>query len=111
MRCPSVRSSGPKSKDEAWPSSTLRRSDCAWTLPALSRLVRWTPDGHALAYVEDRESVSNIWLQPLDGSQPKQLTDFKAEQILAFNFSPDGHSLAVVRAARASDVVLINSAE
>ncbi len=74
-----------------------------------SRLVRWTPDGKALAYLDNREGASNIWLQSLDGSEPKQLTDFKAEHILSFDWSHDGRSLALVRAARASDVVLIET--
>ena len=36
VRCPSARSGNRKSNDEASPSSSLRRSDCASTLPALS---------------------------------------------------------------------------
>ena len=46
-------------------------------------------------------------LQPLDGSRPKQLTAFKAERILAFNWSHDGRSLALVREVETSEVVLI----
>jgi len=46
-------------------------------------------------------------LQPLDGSPPKQLTAFKAERILAFNWSRDGRSLAFIRGIETSDVVLI----
>jgi Tol biopolymer transport system component len=70
-------------------------------------LVRWTPDAHALAYIVTRDGVSNIWIQPLDGSQPKQLTDFKSDQIFWFDWSPDGRQLGVSRGAVTSDVVLI----
>ncbi|HVF46630.1 MAG TPA: hypothetical protein VNA17_03595 [Pyrinomonadaceae bacterium] len=53
--------------------------------------------------------MADIWLQPLDDSPAWQLTDFKAEQIIAFDWSHDGSSLAVVRAVETSDVVLIGN--
>ena len=49
----------------------------------------------------------DIWLQPISGGPAKQLTNFKAEQILAFDWSRDGRSLALVRGVKTSDVVLI----
>jgi len=70
-------------------------------------LVRWTPDGRALAYSTSRDGISNIWIQPLDGSPPRQLTDFKSDQIFWFDWSPDGRQLGVSRGAVTSDVVLI----
>ena len=75
----------------------------------LSRIVRWTPDGGAITYIEDRAGVSNIWAQPLDGGAREKLTDFSSEQILAFDWSHDGRRLAVVRGAQTSDVVLFES--
>jgi hypothetical protein len=54
--------------------------------------------------------LSDIWRQPLDGSPPKQLTNFKAERILAFDWSRDGRSLAFVRNVETRDVVLIGNA-
>ncbi len=71
------------------------------------RFVRWSPDGQTIAYASIASGFSDIWLQPLDGSPPKQLTGFKAEQILTFDWSPDGRSLAIVRSVETSDVVLI----
>jgi len=41
----------------------------------------------------------------------KQLTSFKAEEILGFEWSRDGRSLAFVRAVKTSDVVLIEDAQ
>lgn len=70
-------------------------------------LVRWTPDGRALAYITDRDGVSNIWIQPLDGSPPRQLTDFKSDAIFWFDWTTDGRQLAVSRGAVTSDVVMI----
>src|SRR5262249_13507665 len=40
-------------------------------------LLRWSPDGQAITYVDNRSGVSNIWSLPLAGGQPTQLTDFK----------------------------------
>ena len=73
------------------------------------RLVRWVPGGWGLSYVDSPGGVSNIWVQPLDGGTPRQLSNFKAEQIDSFDWSPDGHWLAVVRGAETSDVVLIEA--
>jgi Tol biopolymer transport system component/DNA-binding winged helix-turn-helix (wHTH) protein len=73
------------------------------------RFVRWSPDGQSIAYPNSPGGVSDIWLQPLDGSPPKQLTGFKAERILAFDWSRDGRSLVVVRGVETRDVVLIGN--
>jgi eukaryotic-like serine/threonine-protein kinase len=51
--------------------------------------------------------VDNLWLQPLDGSSGRQISQFNSEHILAFHWSPDGKSLAVLRGHTDSDVVLI----
>jgi Tol biopolymer transport system component len=72
-----------------------------------SRFVRWSPDGQSIAYVNSAGGVSDIWLQPISGGPAKQLTSFKAEEILAFDWSPDARSLAFVRGVETSDVVLI----
>ena len=68
---------------------------------------RWTPDGRALNYIDTVNGVSNVWSLPLDGGPPKQLTDFKADQIFWFDFSRDGKQLALSRGTQTSDVVLI----
>ena len=69
--------------------------------------LRWTPDGRALADIDTINGVSNIWSLPLDGSAPKQLTDFKTDQIFWFDFSRDGRQLALSRGTQTSDVILI----
>jgi Tol biopolymer transport system component len=67
------------------------------------------PGGWGLAYLDSPGGVSNIWVQPLDGSPPRQLSDFKVERIDSFDWSADGRWLAVVRGAETSDVVLIEA--
>lgn len=73
------------------------------------RLVRWVPGGWGLAYLDSPGGVSNIWVQPLDGSVPQKLSNFKAESIESFDWSPDGKRLAFVRVTETSDVVLIEA--
>jgi Tol biopolymer transport system component len=75
----------------------------------------WTSDGKALTYLVDtREGVTNIWSQTIDGSPPKQLTNFKPDQKAAssgmgpYAWSQDGKQLAFARdPGNLSDVVLI----
>jgi serine/threonine protein kinase len=71
--------------------------------------LRWTPDGRSLNYIDTINGVSNIWSLPLDGGPPKQLTDFKTEQIFWFDLSRDGKQLALSRGTQTSDVILISN--
>lgn len=71
--------------------------------------IRWAADGRGLTYIDTRNGVSNLWSQPLDGSSPKQLTDFKTDRIFNFDWSPDGKQLALSRGTLTSDVVLISN--
>jgi TolB protein len=73
--------------------------------------VRWSPDGRALTYIDNRGGISNIWAQPLDGGQARQLTDFKNDQIFAFDWSRDGRSIVCTRGVVTSDVVLFSDLE
>lgn len=72
------------------------------------QVVRWAVDGRALTYIVTKDGVSNIWAQPLDGSPPKPLTDFKSDLIIYYAWSPDGNNLALARGSMISDVVLIS---
>ncbi|HVF47659.1 MAG TPA: winged helix-turn-helix domain-containing protein, partial [Pyrinomonadaceae bacterium] len=66
-------------------------------LPILNIGARWTPDGKALAYIVRQKAVGNIWIQPLDKSPPKPLTDFSSGEIYNFAFSADGQKLILAR--------------
>jgi eukaryotic-like serine/threonine-protein kinase len=71
--------------------------------------LKWTPDGRSLAYVSTATGLSNIWTQPLNGGPPRQLTNFKSNQIWHFAWSPDARQLALARGAINEDVVLISN--
>jgi Tol biopolymer transport system component/DNA-binding winged helix-turn-helix (wHTH) protein len=70
--------------------------------------IRWMPDGRALSFIDNRDGVSNVWLQPLDGSPPKQLTNFTSETIFRFAWSPDGEMIVAERGTETGDIVLIS---
>jgi len=72
---------------------------------------QWSRDGKSLIYVENRDGVSNLWNHPLHGSPPKKLTNFKADLIFSFAWSPDGSQLAMARGTSVSDAILISKAE
>jgi eukaryotic-like serine/threonine-protein kinase len=72
--------------------------------------LRFMPDGKAFAYGIFDNSVGNIWVQPLDGSAPRALTNFTSEEIRDFNWSTDGKKLVVVRGHTDSDIVLLRPA-
>jgi eukaryotic-like serine/threonine-protein kinase len=76
-----------------------------------SGTLRFTHDGKAIVYSVRTAGVDNLWLQPLDGSPGQQITDFTAEHIGAFDWSPDGTKLAIIRGHTDSDVVLIRDSQ
>jgi serine/threonine protein kinase/Tol biopolymer transport system component len=76
-----------------------------------SRQLLWTPDNRALVYVDTRGGISNLWSQPIDGGQPAQITDFRADRIYWFDFSRDGKWLALSRGNTSTDVVLFTNAK
>ena len=73
--------------------------------------IAFTADGKGIAYPIRNGETDNLWLQNLDGSPGKQLTDFKSEYIRDFDFSFDGKRLAIIRGHREADVVLLRDLE
>ncbi|MFZ0759934.1 MAG: hypothetical protein WAM69_08305, partial [Candidatus Sulfotelmatobacter sp.] len=73
--------------------------------------LQFTPDGKGVAYPIRENGVDNIWIQPLDGTSGRQITNFTSEQIRSFDWSPDGKSLGVLRNQSESDVVLLQESK
>jgi Tol biopolymer transport system component len=71
--------------------------------------LHWSADGRYLTYVDHRGGFDNIWGQPIEGGEPKQLTNFEEGKILSFDWMKDG-SLVASRGVIMSDVVLISDA-
>jgi serine/threonine protein kinase/Tol biopolymer transport system component len=75
--------------------------------PRISSAPGFTPEGRNLVYSVSEKGVDNLWLQPLDGSAGRQITNFQSDAIQAYEFSPDGKTLGVMRTHTESDVVLL----
>ena len=73
-----------------------------------SQVIRWTPDGSAVSYMDHQRGTSNVWSQPLAGGPPRQVTHFAAEKVFFFDWSADGRRLALSRGKRIEDVVLVS---
>ncbi len=74
----------------------------------ISAEARWSPDGKDLTYIRTVDGVSNIWAQPFEGGEPRQITRFTEGLIFNFAWSKEG-DLALSRGAIESDVVLIEN--
>ncbi len=79
--------------------------------PRIGGNLSFSPDGKALIYLIRESGVENLWLQLLDGSAKRKITNFPAERIEAFHWSPDWKMLGMVRAHTESDVVLLRDTQ
>jgi Tol biopolymer transport system component len=66
--------------------------------------LRWTDDGQALLFPLVREGTADLWMQPVSGGPPRQLTH--SGHVVAYAWAPDGKRLAVTRQTELRDVVL-----
>lgn len=71
---------------------------------------RWTPDGRSLTYMVLGDLTSNVWVQSINGSAPRPLTNFPKGHILyEYAFSRDGKKLYVARGYQIQDAVVIKN--
>jgi len=64
----------------------------------------WTPDGRGVAYPRE----GNIWVQPLGGGPPRQLTGSADRRPIGFfAWSRDGKRLAITRSTETNDIILL----
>jgi Tol biopolymer transport system component len=73
-----------------------------------SSLLLWSPTGKSIDYVLTQDGASNIWEQPLEGEEPRQLTNFGSGRIFDFSWSKDGKHLLLCRGEVSSDVILLS---
>jgi len=71
------------------------------------RVVRWSPDGGALAFIDGDGGAWNIWTQALGGGPARKLTQFTEGRIATFDWSRDGSRLAWTRINEVRDIVMI----
>lgn len=60
---------------------------------ANDRRATWSPDGKNIAYISDLSGETEVWLQPADGSEPRQLTTGNDTYIRSMIWSPDSRRL------------------
>jgi len=81
-------------------------------LPATTKIdagIAWNRTDNGVLFVNTLGTTSNIWTQPLDGSNPTPLTAFKEFQIATFAINPAGNRLVIARGSRNQDIVLIKN--
>jgi len=80
--------------------------ELAETFDPTNRLARWIPGQRAVAFVDIRTGVPNIWIKPpAAGAPEKQLTHFTSDAIWDFRYSIDGKYIAIVRGSEKADAV------
>lgn len=71
--------------------------------------LEWHPDSKHFGYVDWQGGVANVWMQSIEGGEPRQITFFDAGTINAFDWSHDGKRLVVARVDGTSDAVMIRN--
>ncbi len=65
------------------------------------------PDGSAVIFPELRDAAENLWLYPLNGAGPHQLTRFSSDLIYQFDPVPDG-GFVCARGNETDDVAIVS---
>jgi Tol biopolymer transport system component len=95
----------PTSTGQATVICDLPKCTSRTELPTTLSIPRWTPDGETIAYLP--QPRVNIWVQRLDGSKPRQLTNSSDDRpIVDYRWSRDGKRLAIARSSVTNDIVL-----
>lgn len=77
--------------------ATALTQDFAWNIhPAVS------PDGKQVAFISDRDGLSNVWVMDIDGSNLRQVTKEKKNIIHSPKWSPDGQYIAATKGIMSS---------
>jgi serine/threonine protein kinase len=69
--------------------------------------IRYTSDGKTIGYYIRENGLFALWVSPVDGSQGHVVTEFEADRITDFHWTPDGKMLGLLRTHNDSDVVLL----
>jgi Tol biopolymer transport system component len=90
------------------PAKTI---DVSNSSPGGDAVIRWSPTGEAIDYVDTRDGVSNIWRQPINGESPQRVTNFNSGLIFNFVWLPGGRDLLIARGSAGRDVARIRNFE
>jgi len=67
----------------------------------------WTPDNKGITVIVSQGERLNLWLQPVDGSPPRQITNFGSPVLYRREFSRDGKRVAIVRGEGIGNAIMI----
>ena len=76
------------------------------TIPRQFPLV-WTPDGRGVTYIDRNAGYQNLWLQPINGGAPKQITTYKGGGVFYRAWTRDGKRIALIRGEQINDALMI----
>ncbi len=71
--------------------------------------MQWSPDSRSIYYLDQKDGVTNLRSQPLDGGPSVPLTHFQTDLIFRFALSPDGRTLICERGSKARDIVFFKA--
>jgi Tol biopolymer transport system component len=69
----------------------------SFTWPTQSSSPKWTPDGKGLSFLATNDNVANLFVQPLAGGPPRQVTRLTEGLIYAYLWTPDGKQVVLQR--------------
>jgi Tol biopolymer transport system component len=75
---------------------------------AYLQIIRWTPNSRSFVYVNKKNGVQNLWEQPVDGSSPRQITNFSEDLILHYDLAASGEFI-LSRGGRRRDIAMIKN--
>ena len=70
--------------------------------------IRWTTDSKSVIYRCSRNNATNFWIQPINQTEPKQLTDFKSDFPVYCEWSRDDKNLSCVRTSLIRNLILFS---
>lgn len=79
-------------------------------LPAGTEVYRgpvWTPDDRGITLIVAKGETLNLWLQPVQGGDLKQMTNFNSPVLFRRQYSRDGKHLAIIRGEGIGNAIMI----
>ena len=69
--------------------------------------LNWTPDDHGIVFTVQAGESRNLWLQPIDSGEAKQITNLENPSVVNADYSRDGKRIALVRGDFVSNAIMI----